>query len=99
MQERKDWLKLNVCSSFADDYEDLEMVLKTIHHWAGEVGMSFTDGEIIAMLKQVIAEGLANAHKFAPPDFRTTVIVEFKPEDCEYTYFYLTDAGKKFQSQ
>jgi hypothetical protein len=94
MQTRKKWLKMRVLNSFANDYEDFNIIVKTIDEWAAEENMSFYRSEIIETLTDVINEGYAQAFRLSLQK-PYSVAVPFSPDNIDELRFYVTEKGKQ----
>ena len=90
-----DWLRSKVLGSFADDYEDLEMIQNVVADFAEEEELTIDPADVVKMIQQLISEGHAKAYSFERLPMNQPVVVEFQPNASEHLYFYVTDSGKK----
>jgi hypothetical protein len=93
MSSRQEILQDLVLNSFADDFEDFEMIVHEVTQWGNEKDLTFSREEIAAALEQSISNGHAQAYVLSPTMPSRTA--KFSREHIDDFYFYLTPAGRE----
>lgn len=91
-------MRVNILRSFADDYEDLAMVINVVKYFARDEDLIVEEAAIIARLTELIKEGYAKAYSFERLPQNQATVIEFQPDapsSDETVYFYVTQAGKE----
>jgi len=78
----------------ADDYENLELIIRDVTNWGKNKEIFPTRTEIVNAIESVIARGYAKSFLLSSHPPHSTP-VEFDPNRVADLYYYLTPAGKK----
>jgi len=82
-------------SSIADDYEDLEIVLKDASRWEAESGTPLDRLKVDETLTELIKEGYAEAYILSA-DQPKIKRIEYSPEHAGNLWFYLIPKVRRF---
>jgi len=92
-----------VLNAIADDYDNLEIILKTINEWyrpepdlAGSKALEaipVTRQEVIRALRELTREGFAQAHSYDAQTQRF-LPASFRHDVASVLWYYVTDNGK-----
>jgi hypothetical protein len=89
--EHEELARILVLRAIADDYEDLDMIVKEVQEWADERGTSIAVPEILRNLIQAIETGMAKAYQLSAPYQDVAGVPDAKIlAEC---YFRLTSEG------
>ena len=90
-----------VLNAIADDYESLEIILKSINEWDSETdsgswaarsAVPVSRPEVIKAIRTLTAEGYAQAYKFDAGE-GIARHVDFHKESVDDLWFYVTQKG------
>ena len=81
-------------TSVADDYENLQLIIRDVTRWGKRLQVSPTREEVIKAIEHVIVDGYAQSYLLLPRSPHS-VPVAFDLQRVDDLYFYLTPAGKK----
>ena len=81
-------------ASMADDYENLEPIIRDVTNWGKNKEIFPTRIEIVNAIEGAIAKGYAQSFLLSSHPPHSTP-VEFDSKRVDDLYFYLTPAGKK----
>src|SRR6266571_6463452 len=87
-----------VMSSIADDYEDLEIVLKDASRWEAESGTPLDRLKVVETLTELIKEGYAEAYILSA-DQPKIKRIEYSPEHAGNLWFLFDPKRKAFLAQ
>ncbi len=92
MERRAIILRESVMNSIADDYENFDRIIGWATEYISAQGLQSSREELLAILKQLIADGYAQAYLLSPkPPYSTPV--PFSTRDVDNLWFCLTPSG------
>jgi hypothetical protein len=93
-EDRKNFMRDLVMTCMADDYENLEIIMRDVTNWGEGRHVFPTRAEVVSAIEKVIADGYAQSFLLSPRPLHSTAVA-FDLERVDDLYFYLTPVGKK----
>jgi hypothetical protein len=93
-QADEETLRKYVLRAIADDYEDFEIVLRSVNSWARKHGVVPDRQQIQEALEELINEGYAQSYILSSGPPATAEPVPYSPELIDSLWFYITPKGK-----
>lgn len=91
--DRGAFLRNCVRTCIADDYENFETIMASVHAWAGLRRIKPDRDEIVEALENIIATGEADAYRLSPNPGKPET-VSYGRDHLEDLWFYLSPTGK-----